>query len=161
MAPLSFVAVRPVVLGFQRVLLHYLRPSSNIEKPTTNIFGLDKVWKWFKEKHEHRASISMSNVVVNPSYLNIAYLPEELKYIMYDKLLQIPDRSVWPKGSYHAQEIHYQTGIHAIRDGLQLEGVDEKDQEKYWQWFMRYTKDLDRLRGTDTFKFIKELQYYE
>ena len=30
-----------------------------------NIFGLDKVWKWFKEKHEHRASISMSNVVVN------------------------------------------------------------------------------------------------
>lgn len=128
---------------------------------STNIFGLDKVWKWFKEKHEHRASISMSNVVVNPSYLNIAYLPEELKYIMYDKLLQIPDRSVWPKGSYHSQEIHYQTGIHAIRDGLQLEGVDEKDQEKYWQWFMRYTKDLDRLRGTDTFKFIKELKYYE
>jgi hypothetical protein len=128
---------------------------------STNIFGLDKVWKWFKEKHEHRASISMSNVVVNPSYLNIAYLPEELKYIMYDKLLQIPDRSIWPKGSYHAQEIHYQTGIHAIRDGLQLEGVDEKDQEKYWQWFMRYTKDLDRLRGTDTFKFIKELKYYE
>jgi hypothetical protein len=42
-----------------------------------------------------------------------------------------------------------------------LEGVDEKDQEKYWQWFMRYTKDLDRLRGTDTFKFIKELKYYE
>ena len=128
---------------------------------STNIFGLDKVWKWFKEKHEHRASISMSNVVVNPGYLNIAYLPEELKYIMYDKLLQIPDRSVWPKGSYHAQEIHYQTGIHAIRDGLQLEGVDEKDQEKYWKWFMRYTKDLDRLRGTDTFKLVKELRYYE
>ena len=128
---------------------------------STNIFQLDKVWNWFKEKHEHRASISMSNVVVNPGYLNIAYLPEELKYIMYDKLLQIPDRSVWPKGSYHAQEIHYQTGIHAIRDGLQLEGVDEKDQEKYWTWFMRYTKDLDRLRGTDTFKLIKELKYYE
>ena len=39
----------------------------------TNIFKLDKVWNWFKEKHEHRASISMSNVVVNPGYLNIAY----------------------------------------------------------------------------------------
>ena len=24
-------------------------------------------------------------------------------------------------------EIHHPTGIHAIRDGLQLEGVDEKD----------------------------------
>ena len=36
------------------------------------------------------------------------------------------DSSVYQKEDY-AQEIHYQTGIHAIRDGLQLEGVDEKD----------------------------------
>ena len=125
----------------------------------TNVFGLDKVWNWFKEKHMHRASISMSNVVVNPTYLNIAYMPEVLKYIMYDKLLQIPDQSIWPKGSYHADEIHYQTGIHAIRDGLQVE-VDEAEQEKQWNWFVKYTKDLDRLRGTDTFALIKELKLY-
>jgi len=125
----------------------------------TNIFGLDKVWNWFKEKHMHRASISMSNVVVNPTYLNIAYMPEVLKYIMYDKLLQIPDQSIWPAGSYHADEIHYQTGIHAIRDGLQVE-VDEAEQEKQWKWFVKYTEDLDRLRGTDTFALIKELKLY-
>jgi len=125
----------------------------------TNVFGLDKVWNWFKEKHMHRASISMSNVVVNPTYLNIAYMPEVLKYIMYDKLLQIPDQSIWPKGSYHADEIHYQTGIHAIRDGLQVE-VNEAEQEKQWNWFVKYTKDLDRLRGTDTFALIKELKLY-
>lgn len=125
----------------------------------TNIFQLDKVWNWFKEKHEHRASISMSNVVVNPSYLNIANLPMELKYTTYDKLLQIPDRSVWPAGSYHIDDIHYQTGIHAIRDGLQLE-KENPQQEKLWGQFLKYTKDLDRLRGTDTFALVKELSYY-
>lgn len=125
----------------------------------TNIFQLDQVWNWFKEKHEHRASISMSNVVVNPSYLNIANLPMELKYTTYDKLLQIPDRSVWPAGSYHIDDIHYQTGIHAIRDGLQLE-KENPQQEKLWAQFLKYTKDLDRLRGTDTFALVKELSYY-
>jgi len=87
-------------------------------------------------------------------------MPDVLKYIMYDKLLSIPDQSIWPKGSYHVNEIHYQTGIHAIRDGLQVE-VNEQEQEKQWDWFVKYTKDLDRLRGTNTFELIKELKLYE
>lgn len=126
----------------------------------TNIFALDSVWKWFQEKHEHRASISMSNVVVNPSYLNIAHLPEELKYIALDKLAEIPEQSIWPVGSYHEEERYYQTGIADIRKGLQ-DSVDEVTQQKNWDWFVRYTKDLDRLRNTDTFKNIKEMQSYE
>ena len=33
----------------------------------TNLFQLDKVWDWFEKYHMHRASISMSNVVVKLS----------------------------------------------------------------------------------------------
>lgn len=125
----------------------------------TNIFELDKVWKWFRENHEHRASISMSNVVVDPAYLNIAYLPAELKALALDKIASIPSESIWPAGSYHAEESEYQTGIADIRKGL-LTDVDEDTQQKQWKWFLQYTKDLDRLRGTNTLQYIKEMQHY-
>ena len=50
---------------------------------------------------------------------------------------------------------------HAIRDGLQLEGVDEKDSREILDMVYEIHKRLDLLRGTDTFKLIKELKYYE
>lgn len=123
----------------------------------TNVFDLDKVWDWFSEKHEHRASIAMSNVVVNPQYLNIAHMPDELKQIALDKIKKIPTAAVWPIGSNHPEEFDYQTGIQDIREGLQRE-VDPKDQEQYWKWFLKYTRDLDRLRDTDTFAEIPEIK---
>ena len=84
---------------------------------TTNIFNLDKVWDWFYTNHRKRASISMTNVVVTPAYLN-------------------------------------------IRAGLGRE-VDEDEASKYWDWFLKYTKDLDRLRNTDTFNSIPEMKNYK
>ena len=126
----------------------------------TNLFQLDKVWDWFNKYHKHRASISMSNVVVNPSYLNIAHMPEELKALAYDKIQHIPNECVWPAGSYHEDETNYQTGIETIKNGL-LREVDQEDAAKNWKWFMHYTKDLDRLRKTETLKYIKEINDYE
>ena len=61
----------------------------------TNLFQLDKVWDWFEKYHMHRASISMSNVVVKPSYLNIAHMPQELKALAYDKIQHIPNECIW------------------------------------------------------------------
>lgn len=127
----------------------------------TNIFALDKVWEWFAKYHQHRASISMSNVVVNPGYLNISMMPKELKELALEKIKNIPIEAVWPAGSYHEEEFTYQTGIDAIRDGLTRDvGVDQKDQEQQWQWFLRYTRDLDRLREHDTFAHIQEIKDY-
>ena len=46
------------------------------------------------------------------------------------------------------------TGIDDIRKGLETGSYNERN----WQHFIQYTKDLDRLRDTDTFKYIPELQ---
>jgi hypothetical protein len=96
----------------------------------------------------------MSNVVVNPSYLNIAHMPDNLRQQALEKLQDIPSEAYWPEGSYHAEEFEYQTGIDDIRKGLETGSYNERN----WQHFIQYTKDLDRLRDTDTFKYIPELQ---
>jgi hypothetical protein len=98
----------------------------------------------------------MSNVVVNPRYLNIANMPQELKDLALEKLSHIPSEAYWPEGSYHSEEFEYQTGIDDIRKGLKGTERDEKD----WQHFLKYTADLDRLRGHDTFKHIPEIEQY-
>ena len=121
---------------------------------TTNLFDLPNVWNWFNKYHATRASISMSNVVVNPSYLNIAHMPDNLRQQALDKLKDIPSEAYWPEGSYHAEEFEYQTGIDDIRKGLETGSYNERN----WQHFIQYTKDLDRLRNTDTFKYIPEMQ---
>ena len=126
----------------------------------TNIFELKSIWDWFTEKHIHRASISMSNVVVDPSYLNIAHMPEHLKALALDKIAPIPDEAIWPAGSYHIEEVNYFTGAGSIKQGL-VQEVDPKIQERNWNWFIKYTKDLDRMRNTNTFSHIKELKNYE
>jgi MoaA/NifB/PqqE/SkfB family radical SAM enzyme len=127
----------------------------------SNIFALDKVWEWFDKYHKHRASISMSNVVVHPGYLDIGMMPAELKALALDKIKHIPAEAIWPVGSYHAEEMEYQTGIDAIRDGLQREiSVTEEEREQKWQWFLQYTRDLDRLRDHDTFEYIEEIKNY-
>ena len=123
---------------------------------STNIFNLDKVWNWFAKYHNKRASIAMTNVVVDPAYLNIANLPAELKQKALDKISNIPSETLLPAGSYHNETGGYQTGIDDIRKGLSSSEQDPKQ----WEYFIKYTKDLDRLRSTDTFKFIPEMEVH-
>ena len=127
---------------------------------TTNIFNLDKVWDWFYTNHRKRASISMTNVVVTPAYLNIAHMPRELKNKALEKMEHIPSMEMWPISNSRVDMFEYQTGIDDIRAGLGRE-VDEEEASKYWDWFLKYTKDLDRLRNTDTFNSIPEMKNYK
>ena len=127
---------------------------------TTNIFNLDKVWDWFYTNHRKRASISMTNVVVTPAYLNIAHMPRELKNKALEKMEHIPSMEMWPIANSRVDMFEYQTGIDDIRAGLGRE-VDEEEASKYWDWFLKYTKDLDRLRNTDTFNSIPEMKNYK
>ena len=126
----------------------------------TNIFNLDKVYDWFTTHHAHRASISMSNVVVHPGYLNIGNMPEELKALAYDKIKHVPNLELWPSKSANSDEGEYQTGIESIRNGLMSSSDDVEECNKQWEWFLRYTADLDRLRKTDTLKYIPEIESY-
>lgn len=122
----------------------------------TNIFNLDSVWEWFDKYHNNRASIAMTNVVVDPAYLNIANLPDNLKQIALEKISNIPSETLWPSGSYHDETGEYQTGIDDIRKGL----MNSKQDPKQWEYFLKYTADLDRMRETDTLKHIPEIQNY-
>lgn len=128
----------------------------------TNIFVLDKVWDWFFKYHKRYASISMTNVVVSPEYLNIAYIPSELKTVILEKLKYIPSSILWPLASRleEPERFDYHTGIDDIVKGLGRE-VDADLQKKNWDHFLQYTADLDRLRGTDTFALIPELLPYK
>ena len=125
----------------------------------TNVFNLPAVWEWFDKYHSKRASIAMTNVVVDPAYLNIAHMPDELKQQALAAIESIPEETLWPIGSFHSESEEYQTGIADIKKGLNRE-VDPEDQQKYWDYFLRYTADLDRLRGTDTLKHIPEIAQY-
>lgn len=127
----------------------------------TNVFSLDKVWDWYYKYHRKQASIAMTNVVVTPAYLNIAYIPEELKQKALDKIADIPASVMWPIDvrKNDPDKFDYQTGIEDIRKGLQRP-VESEVQEKNWKYFLQYTQDLDKLRGTDTFAEIPELQEY-
>ena len=127
---------------------------------TTNIFNLDKVWDWFYTNHRKRASISMTNVVVTPAYLNIAHMPRELKNKALEKMEHIPSMEMWPIANSRVDMFEYQTGIDDIRAGLRRD-VNEEEATKYWDWFLKYTKDLDRLRDTNTFKSIPEMEKYK
>ena len=40
------------------------------------------------------------------------------------------------------------------------EEVEEKEQKRWWQRYLQYTADLDRLNGTDTFSLVEELSPY-
>lgn len=126
----------------------------------TNIFALPDVWDWFYTNHRKRASISMTNVVVTPAYLNIAHMPRELKDLALEKMEHIPSMEMWPISNSRVDMFEYQTGIDDIRAGLRRE-VNEEEATKYWDWFLKYTKDLDRLRDTDTFKSIPEMEKYK
>lgn len=127
----------------------------------TNVFDLANVWEWFNEHHHHKASISMSNVVVQPGYLDIGIMPDGLKALAYEKIKDIPELAIWPEGSYHAEEMEYQTGIGAIKDGLLRElDISEEEREVRWKHFLMYTADLDRMRGTDTLAYIEEIRDY-
>jgi MoaA/NifB/PqqE/SkfB family radical SAM enzyme len=125
----------------------------------TNIFDLPRVWEWFNKYQQHKASIAMTNVVVNPPYLNIAYMPKELKELALEAIKDIPAETYWPDNSYHAESAEYQTGIDDIRKGLQRE-VPWEEAKKHWEHFLQYTRDLDVLRNTNTFQYIPEIQQY-
>jgi len=127
---------------------------------STNVFELDKIWDWFAKHHRKRASIAMTNVVVSPAYLNIANLPLELKQQALKKMENIPTSTIWPLDSHHVDMFEYQTGVADIRNGLKRE-VDPVEQKKRWKHFLQYTRDLDRLRKTDTFAAVPELAPYK
>jgi hypothetical protein len=99
----------------------------------------------------------MANVVVNPAYLNIAHMPRELKDLALEKLSHLPAMEMWPISNSNVDMFEYQTGIDDIRAGLTRD-VDEADVTKYWDFYIKYTNDLDRLRSTDTFKEIPEFK---
>lgn len=124
----------------------------------TNVFNLPAVWDWWNTYHSTRSSISMSNVVGNPQYLNIAHMPDDLKKQALEAIAHIPSEAYWPENSYHGEELEYQTHIESIRNGLKTPSIPMS--ENYWKHFIKYTADLDRLRDTDTFTLIPEMKNY-
>ena len=48
------------------------------------------------------------------------------------------------------RSLNTSTGIDDIPKGLETGSYNERN----WQHFIQYTKDSDRLRDTDTFKYI-------
>jgi hypothetical protein len=87
-------------------------------------------------------------------------MPEALKVLAYDKIKHIPYIEMWNPTSANAGEGEYQTGIESICDGLMTSTEDAAESEKQWNWFLKYTEDLDRLRKTDTLQYIPEIESY-
>jgi len=86
-------------------------------------------------------------------------MPRALKDAALAKIEHIPAMEMWPISNSRVDMFEYQTGIDDIKAGLSRE-VDEDEVNKYWKQFVNYTKDLDRLRNTNTFENIPEMKSY-
>tara|TARA_B100001094_G_scaffold96998_1_gene93029 strand:+ start:564 stop:1856 length:1293 start_codon:yes stop_codon:yes gene_type:complete len=110
------------------------------EKVTSNLRG----WKTLIAARtsdsiapgEYHRPNSFPDIVTKPAYLDINNIPPHLKQRVLDK---------WDK-NYHAMDY--------LRDALK----NPKYKEKEWELFKHFTRELDRIRGTNVLDYIPELE---
>ena len=85
---------------------------------------------------EYHRPNSFPDIVTKPAYLDINNMPPHLKQCVLDK---------WD-GNYHSMD--------HLRDAL----GNHKYSEEKWQLFKQFTRQLDRIRGTNVVEYIPELE---
>ena len=111
-----------------------------------NIFDLNNLLEWFRDTvnasdrwHRDPNTFKFDCLVADPAYLNINIMPDVLK----QKAIDIIDQK------------NYKS-LNIIRTGLTKSSYNEKQ----WNLFIKFTKELDKMRNTDIREVVPELKEY-
>lgn len=111
-----------------------------------NIFDLNNLLEWFRDTvnasdkwHRDPNTFKFDCLVADPAYLNINIMPDALK----QKAIDIIDQK------------NYKS-LNIIRTGLTKSSYNEKQ----WNLFIKFTKELDKMRNTDIREVVPELKEY-
>lgn len=113
-----------------------------------NVFGLTKSYDYFENVLDTDVH---GNIAWEPIFINPQVLPQHLKdkaTTQYKNYLDMIDY----KGERN-KRIH-----RFVKQNMAF--LNAKDESKYFEQFIRYTKKLDASRNTDAGKIIKELEPY-
>ena len=102
-----------------------------------NVFDLNNLINWVHKTTamtKHWYNEGFLNAVVDPPFLSIAHMPDHLKELAIGKMQNLPE-------------------LDFIKQNLKLSQHDPE----HWNLFLLYTKELDKLRGTDIRQIVPEL----
>tara|TARA_B000000565_G_scaffold192743_1_gene147227 strand:+ start:207 stop:1373 length:1167 start_codon:yes stop_codon:yes gene_type:complete len=123
-----------------------LQGSFNTAIQIYNIFALPNILTWMRDTvnastkwHADPDSFKFDCMVTNPRYLDINIMPYELKQLARSRI----------------QDSGYKS-LQQISNSLKNNSYDEKQ----WQLFCNFTKELDRMRGVDVLNVVPELKGY-
>ena len=119
----------------------------NIAISIYNIFDINNVFQWIdgtrsrglKRFNSDASKRKMDCLVTWPMYLNINNMPPKLKKKAFRKMNSMP---------------------HTNLESLKTAMLNEKYHEYEWKLFIKFTKDLDRIRNTDVRDVVPELIPY-
>jgi len=123
-----------------------LRGSFNSAIQIYNIFDLNNLLEWFRDRinasnkwHTDPNTFKFDCLVVNPNYLDISIMPDDLKQTAIDIIEQKNYKS-----------------LQNIKSALKRQSYDEQK----WQLFIEFTKQLDYMRNTDIKQIVPQLKDY-
>tara|TARA_E500000178_G_scaffold350298_1_gene408947 strand:- start:1890 stop:3134 length:1245 start_codon:yes stop_codon:yes gene_type:complete len=115
---------------------------------TYNILNLGDVWNWYQKIKTPGNEIYFRNIVVNPEYLDFNILPEDIKQIAVQKLI---DNNV-PFSNANLKQGN--PGFDKIKESLETKPVNTEAMKQF-KW---YTKAVDKLRNTDIKTIVPEFE---
>ena len=111
-----------------------------------NIFDLNNLLEWFRDTvnasdrwHRDPNTFKFDCLVSDPAYLNINIMPNELKQRAIDIIYQKNSKC-----------------LNILRTALTKSSYNEKQ----WNLFIKFTKELDKMRNTDIREVVPELKEY-
>lgn len=119
-----------------------------------NILSLGSIWSWFASFRENGEELYMTNIVVNPEYLNYQILPRTIKEKALERLrqAQIP-KGPWFSGHREVGDI----GSTLIERHLTQEIYTRTQKRNLLDQFKQFNSDLDQLRGVSLKEVCSDL----
>lgn len=120
-----------------------------------NIGELNGFWQWYNDIRKNGDEVSLSNIVVNPEYLNFQLLPEDLKQKYYEEI----DQGPIPKGEYDTGKRELRdVGIQAILEGLQNTSYFSVEKTlELRRAFKVFNDQIDKKRNMPIQNYIPEI----
>lgn len=123
-----------------------LQGSFNSAIQIYNIFDLNNLLEWFRDRvnasdkwHTDPNTFKFDCLVMNPGYLDYNIMPDKLKQKAYD---------IISEKDYHS--------LQTIKKSLEKQSYDERK----WQLFIEFTKELDKMRKTNILEVVPHLKEY-
>ena len=113
-----------------------------------NVFGLPESYEYFDTVLD---TLVHGNMAWDPIFINPQVLPEELKQQASDKYKKYLN-TVEPKGERNKLKHRFMKQNMAF--------MNAKDESKYFEQFLRYTRTLDRTRNTNIIDIVPEFAPY-